>query len=197
MALNCESKLSADIQKDCDNKPKAGIEVNVVLYNRDDVDFSTSTIDGSNDMIITNLATTSGTTGYLIEGVKQAMGVSFEMVKKEESFDMYRHVFNGVVLAPSASNKKALDQIGDGGRYIAIVEKKWKGASDADAFEVLGWDSGLVIAEMSQNSKEADGIIRFVLASEDGYEEDKMPRTLLETDYATTKTAFDNKFATP
>lgn len=196
MALNCELKLSADIQKDCDNKPIGGIETNVVLINIDDIDRSASTFDVSNDLLITNLATASGTSGYTIEGVKQAMGASFEMVKKEETFDGYRHVFSGVILNPSVANKKSLASIGDGGRYVAVIEKKWKGVSQADAFEVLGWDSGLVISEMNWNTKEADGIIRFVLSSEEGYEEPQMTRNVLETTYATTKTAFDNAFAT-
>jgi hypothetical protein len=49
---------------------------------------------------------------------------------------------------------------------------------------------------MTWNTKESDGIIKFVLSNEDGYEEPEMTRTLLETDYATTKTSFNNKFAT-
>lgn len=194
MALNCESKLTADIEKDCDNKPKGGIEVNVVLINMEDIDKATSTLDVTNDLLITNIGLKDNTSGYTIEGIKQAQGASFEMVKKEESFDMYKHNFNGVILNPSIENKKSLSNIGAGGRYVAVIEKKWKGTDQADAFEVLGWDSGLVISEMTWNSKEADGVIRFVLSNEDGYEESEMPRNVLETDYATTKIAFDNGF---
>jgi len=197
MALNCEEKLASAIQRDCDNKPQGGIEVNVLLINWDDIDRATSTLDATNDLLITNLATASGTQGYMVEGIKQAQGAMFELVKKEESFDMYRHNFMGVVLNPSVANKKSLANIASGGRYVAVVEKKWKGASDADAFEVLGWDSGLVISEMAWNTKESDGIIKFALASEDGFEEPEMTRNVLETDYATTKTAFNNNFATP
>lgn len=196
MALNCEEKLAADIVKDCDNKPKGGIEVNVVILNFEDVDKTTSTLDVTNDLIITNLSTYSGTTGYSFEGVKQSNGASFELVKKEDSFDKYKHLFSGVILNPSAANKKSLASIASGGRYIVVVEKKWKGASQADAFEVLGWDSGLVISTVVWNTKESDGVIKFELASEDGYEEDEMTRNNLETDYATTKTAFDAKYAT-
>ena len=196
MALNCEDKLSADIIKDCDNAPKAGIEVNVVLINFDDVDKVTSTIDVSNDLIITSLSTYSGTQGYNIEGIKQVNGVSFELVKKEESFDAYKHLFAGVILNPSAANKALLKEIASGGRYIAVVEKKWKGIDNEDAFEVLGWDSGLEISTVVWNSKESDGVIKFELASVDGYEEQDMTRNLLETDYDTTLVAFVNKFAT-
>lgn len=196
MALNCENKLTADIQKNCDQKAQAGIEVNVVLINFEDVDKATSTIDGSNDLIITDLATFSGTQGYFIEGVKQTQSAMWELVVKEDSFDMYKHFFNGVVLTPSAANKKLFEQIASGGRYIAVIEKKWKGENQADAFEVLGWDAGLRISESTWNTAESDGVIKFVLSNPDGYEEPKMSRNLLETDYATTKTSFNNKFAT-
>ena len=196
MALNCEDKLSADIIKDCDNAPKAGIEVNAVFINFDDIDRGASTLDVTNDLIITSLATLSGTSGYNIEGIKQVNGVSFELVKKEESFDAYKHMFAGVVLAPSAANKALLKEIASGGRYVIVVEKKWKGIDQEDAFEVLGWDSGLEISTAVWNSKESDGVIKFEVASADGYEEPDMTRNLLETDYATTKTAFVNKFAT-
>tara|TARA_R110000803_G_scaffold149081_7_gene214553 strand:- start:2796 stop:3389 length:594 start_codon:yes stop_codon:yes gene_type:complete len=196
MALNCEDKLSSDIAKNCDVKPIGGIEVNVVLIPFEDVDKATSTIDGTNDLLITNLATKSGTQGYFIEGIKQSQGASFELVKKEDSFDKFKHMFTGVVLTPSVANKKSLSEVSSGARYVAVVEKKWKGVTQADAFEVLGWDAGLVISEMTWNTKESDGIIKFVVASEDGFEEPYMTKNVLETDYATTKTAFDAKFAT-
>ena len=196
MSLNCEDKLAADILKDCDNKPKGGIEVNVVLINFDDIDKSASTLDATNDLIITNLATGTGTSGFTLEGVKQSNGASYELVKKEDSFDKYTHTFSGVILNPSAANKKSLSNIASGGRYVAIIEKKWKGTDQADAFEVLGWDSGLVISTVVWNSKESDGVIKFDLASEEGYEEDEVTRNVLETDYATTKTSFENAFAT-
>lgn len=196
MALNCEDKLEADIQKDCDNKPIGGIEVNVVLINFDDIDKTASTIDAANDLIITNLATASGTSGFFVEGVKQAQGTSYELVIKENSYDAYKHLFSGVILNPSAANKKSMASIASGGKYVVVVEKLWKGVAQADAFEVLGWDRGLVISTLVQNSKEDDGIIKFELASPDDFEEPEITRVNLETDYATTKAAFDAKYVT-
>ena len=196
MALNCEDKLSGNILKDCDNKPKGGLEVNAVLINFEDIDKTASTLDATNDLIITNLATASGTTGYFLEGIKQTNGIAVELVIKEDSFDAFTHTFSGVILAPSAANKKAAAEIVSGGRYVVVVEKKWKGEDGADAFEVLGWDSGLYASVLTYNSKESDGVIKFELASQEGYEEPEISRNLLETDYATTKIAFDAAFAT-
>jgi len=196
MALNCEEKLAADIIKDCDNKPVGGLEVSAVLINLDDVDKVTTTFDATNDLIITNLATKTGTTGYLLEGIKQTNGASFEFVEKEDTFDGYKHLFSGVILTPSAANKKLMAQMASGGRYVVVVEKKFKGAASVDAFEVLGYNAGLKVKTLVWNSKESDGVIKFELASDDGYEEPEMTRNLLETDYDTTVTAFTGKFAT-
>lgn len=196
MALNCEELLTADIQKDCDNKPVGGVEVDIVIINFADVDKATSTFDGSNDLLLTNLSTFSGKTGYSIEGIKQTQGASFELVKKEDGFDGFKHKFEGVILAPSVENKKRLSEISSGGRFVVVVEKKWKGDSQEDAFEVLGFDVGMEIETVVWNTKEADGIIKFSLSSVDTFEEPKMTLNNLETDFATTKIAFDAKYAT-
>jgi len=196
MPIDCTLKLEGDMLFDCGNKAKAGIEVNVVLINFEDRDNATSTLDGTNDLLITSLSTFSGTTGYFLEGIKQVNGASSELVKKEDSFDMYKHLFSGVMLTPSVENKAFLKQIASGSRFIVVIEKLWKGTDQEDAFEVLGWDSGLEISTMVWNTKESNGVIKFELTNADGYEETDMQRNLLETDYDTTKTAFGNKFAT-
>lgn len=196
MATNCEDKLAADIAKDCDQKPVGGIEINAVFINFEDIDKTASTLDVSNELIITNLATNSATSGFNVEGIKQTQGVACELVLNEEGYDKYKHSFAGVVLTPTAANKAALASIASGGRYVVVIEKLFKGALGVDAFEVLGWDRGLVISVVTYNSKEADGIWKFEVSSPDGYEEPNMTRNVLETDYATTKVAFDAKFAT-
>jgi hypothetical protein len=60
---------------------------------------------------------------------------------------------------------------------------------------VLGFNSGLVASSDTWNANENDGVEIFELSSLDSFEEPKPYYTLLETDYATTKAAFDNKFA--
>lgn len=196
MALNCENKLSADIIRNCDAHNSAGLETNVVLINIDDINRAALTLDVTNDLVVTDLATKSGTTGYLLEGVNQVFGASFELVPQEFSENRYKHTFSGVILTPSAANKKLLGELAGGGRYVAVVEKLFKGVNSVDAFEVLGLDVGLKVTTVTYSSKENQGVIQFELSSAEGMEEPKMPRNVLETDYATTKTSFDGKFAT-
>lgn len=193
--MACEGLISADILFDCANPAIGGIETDVLLINAEDVDIATTTFSNSNKTVITNLALKSGKTGYVLQGVKQVNGANTELVKKEMGPDKFKHVFSGVILNPSAANKLQATSLSEGSKYVVVIEQKWKGASNADAFVVLGLKSGLELQTMVWNTKENDGTIAFTLESTERYEEPTLQLTLLETDYATTKTAFVAKFA--
>ena len=195
MPIDCTGNLTADILFDCSNAPVGGIEQNVVLINKDDIDFANTTIDATNRILLTNLQLKAGKTGFLLTGVKQSSGKAWELVKKENAPDKFKHTFSGVIFNPSAANKQQADSLSKGAKYVVVVEQVWKGTDSAEAFEVLGLTSGLELMTMTNNSKENDNMIMFELASSDGFEETTMPRTLLDVTYAATKTAFSNKFA--
>jgi len=194
MPVDCTGNLTADILFDCANAPVGGIEQNVVLINKDDIDVANTTIDATNRILLTNLQLKAGKSGYLLTGVKQSSGKAWELVKKENAPDKFKHTFSGVIFNPSAANKQQADSLSQGSRYIAIVEQVWKGTDSKEAFEVLGLTSGLELMTMTNSSRENDNMIMFELSSADGFEETTMPRTLLDVSYAATKTAFANKF---
>lgn len=189
-------KLSADIANNCDHLAVGGIEADVILIPYSSFDKASSTIDGSNRMLITDLATKAATTGYLLEGIKQLNDFNQEFVPSEETVDKWRHTFNFVIMTPSAANRLQASKLTKGESYLVVIHRKYKGVDNLDAFLVLGWDQGLYITAMTENSKESDGAIRATLASKDTNLEYDMVRNLLETDYATTLLAFNNKFAT-
>jgi hypothetical protein len=192
--IDCTGSLTADILFDCANAPVGGIEQNVVLINKDDIDVVNSTIDATNRTLITNLQLKPGKVGYKLTGVKQSNGKAWELVKKENAPDKVKHTFSGVIFNPSAANKLQADNLMKGAKYVVVVEQVWKGVDNKDAFEVLGFQSGLELTTMTNNSRENDNMIMFELASVDGFEESSMPKTLLDVTYAATKTVFDNKF---
>jgi len=194
MPVDCTGNLTADIIFDCANAPIGGIEQNVVLINKEDIDVAATTVDDTNRILVTNLQLKPGKTGYLLKGIKQSNGKAWELVKKENAPDKFKHTFSGVIFNPTALNKQQADQLSKGAKYVAVVEQVWKGAASADAFEILGYSSGLEITTMTNSSRENDNMIMFELASADGFEETTMPKTFLDGDYAATKTAFTNKF---
>ena len=192
--MACEGLITADILFDCDNAPVGGLETDILLFNVEDIDYSAITYDALNKDIVTNFQLLSGKVGYLLQGVKQINSISSELVKKEFSSDKHKHVFSGVLLNVSAANKLQINTMAQGSKYVAIVERKWKGANNAEAFLIQGLASGLELQTVTWNSNENDGILNFTLESTEGFEEPRLSSTLLETDYATTKTAFDAKF---
>jgi len=193
MAVIC-GILDADFVLSCDDKAQGGLENDVLLVNRSDVDYSAITFSATNKTICTNFQLKSGKTGYLLQGVKQVNSTAYELVKQEFSFDTFKHTFNGVVLTPNSANKEQAEKLASGGKYVVIVNRKYKGADNADAFEIYGLESGLELETMTYNSKENNGVISFALSSAEGEDETALPKTLLETDYATTLTAFEAKF---
>jgi hypothetical protein len=193
--MACDGLITADILYDCDNSPVGGLETDVLLFNVDDIDISAITFDAANGDIVTNFQLLTGKTGFLLQGVKQINTASSELIKKEFSSDKHKHVFNGVVLNVTAANKQQVNIMAEGSKYVAIIDRKFKGAANAEAFLILGLESGLELLTAVWNSNENDGVLQFSLESTEGFEEPKLPNTLLETDYATTKAAFDAKFA--
>jgi hypothetical protein len=193
--MPCEGLITANILFDCDNPSIGGLETDVLLINAEDINIATTTISATNKTLMTNLALKATKVGFLLQGVKQINGTSYELVKKEFGPDKFKHMFTGVILNPSAANKLQATLLSEGGKYVVVVEQKWKGAANADAFQVYGYKSGLELMTLTYNSKENDGTISFTLESTEGFEEPLLPMTLLETDYATTKTAFDAKFS--
>lgn len=194
---NClTDRLAADIMNDCENLSIAGIEADILLIPHGDVDKTATTIDATNPLLVTDLVLKAGKTGFLLQGVKQTNGYNHEFVPGDEQTpDKSRHVVRGRILTPSAANRNQANKLGKGEGYMAVVNKKYKGKDSKDAFLILGWDAGLYLSSKSENSLENDGAILLELGSKDTMLEKDDPKVLLETDYDTTKAAFDNKFA--
>jgi len=158
--MACDGLVTADILFDCDNGSISGNEVNAVIINHADRDVVNTVINASNKTLMDDLELLSGKTGYAFQGIKQVNSTAYELVKKDTGADKYKHIFNGVILNLSAANKLQLQSMGEGGKYVIVVERKWKGASSADAFEVYGYDSGLELNVVTYNSNENDGTAR-------------------------------------
>lgn len=197
MPDNCFlDSLSDDILNDCDNLSIGGIESDILIIPHPAVDKTASAINADNRILLDELALKAETIAYKLEGVKQLNAYNYEFVPGDENtLDKWRHTLTGVILTPSAANRLQASKLGKGESYMVVVNKKYKGADSEDAFLVLGWDAGLYLTEMTENSKENDAAINFTLSSKDQFLEKDMPRLLLETDYDTTLLAFNNKFA--
>lgn len=191
-------RLADDIAVNCDNLTVGGIESDILLIPHGDVDKTASTFDAQNPLLCTDLVLKAGKTGYLLEGVKQTNGFNTEFVPGDDQTpDKSRHLIRGRILSPTAANRLQANKLGKGESYMAVINKKYKGPGSADAFLILGWDTGMYLNEKTESSTENDGAILLGLASKDNLLENDDPKVLLEGDYSATLTAFTNKFAQP
>lgn len=189
----CGGSLTADIIRNCKVPSVGGIEVNAVLINKADIDYSAITFDATSETTLKGLPLIAGKKGFFIQGVKQVNALKFELVVKEQSEDMFKHGFSGILQNASASNLDRLNEMKDA-ELVVVVETKFKGEDMKDAFKVGGLFAGLKLVTSTYNTSENDANVAFELTSADGYEEDKPVLTLLDVDYTTTKTAFSNAF---
>lgn len=191
--MACDNKLTADMLFDCANKPKTGITGSkAVLINYDDIDRSASALTKST---ISDIVLASGTAGFNAEYYKDLGNAGSSFSPSADSLEGFLH--DGVlrIMAPTAEAAERMAEIANG-RYVIVVETKFKGASNAEAFKVLGWENGLSLSEATWRTNENSSSILYTISTNDGDVEDYPYYTFLETDYATSKLSFDAKFAT-
>jgi hypothetical protein len=193
MSTNCAPKLTADILFDCADKSKRGLDGGkAVLINFEDIDKAASTVAGA---VISDLVTKSGTSGFAAEWFKDLASVNSSFAPSTEDIDGFIHNFLCRIPNASADNAERARELAQG-RFVIVVETRYKGALSAEAFKVFGWENGLKLSEMTYNTLENSGSIPYTAATEDGDVESYPYNVFLETDYATSKATFDSLFAT-
>ncbi|MCG2611504.1 hypothetical protein LZZ90_08285 [Flavobacterium sp. SM15] len=190
--MSCIGKLTANIAYDCTpaNRAKGGLETSAVLINRADIDWTSVTQSGAT---VTNVSLMSGATGYGIEWIKQLGTVGSE-VSINDGLDTFTHNFAGRIFGSGADDAERMKELLEG-EYVVIVETKFKGTGNVDAFKVFGLENGLKMSEGTYSSAENDGALLFTLASVENYGESYPFLIWNETNYSTTKAKFDNKLS--
>lgn len=195
----CINKITENIEFDCDDKPIAGVENQIELINRDDIDLAATTFDVANPNLITNLVLKEGAQSYRCDTIKGLFAPSTVPSIEDESINGHVHSLGIRIFKNSPAAHAQIDKIVDGANLVAVIEAKQKGANNANAFDVLGWHVGLEASADSAGRvyREQDGAYLLTIATPNGYKEPKSVYKWLETDYATTKEKFDNSMVTP
>lgn len=189
---DCNTKLTVGILYSCLDKPKKGIsDSKAVIINFDDIDKSASTTDGSK---VTDLVLKAGTVGVSLEWYKDLASGDSAFAPSQEDIDGFIHKFLCRMGTSSVNHAERANEISKG-RFIVVYESKYKGLLSVDAFKIRGWENGVTLLEMVENSKENSGSLLFTLSTEEGDVEEYPYHTFLETDYATSKATFDTLFA--
>lgn len=187
---NCLTGIDGNIIADCNDMPFAGLETNVRLVNRNDIDFA-GTTRNADKTVCSDFVLKSGKTAFTLVGFKKSNDAGFKLVKKDAINDGWEHELKGVAYNRKPDTLDQLNKLCKGNKIVAIVEYKHKGATNAEAFMIYGLDSGLELQEATHSANTNNGTISLRLASVKDEEEPNVPCVFLDTDYATTKTAFD------
>lgn len=192
---NClEDKITGDILYECTNKSKKGIDKSkAVIINFDDIDRQASTLVGAK---VTDIVLKTGTTGYSLEWFKDLANGINTFVPNAEGIDGFSQSFLCRLPNSSLENIERATEFKNG-RFVVVYEKKFKGATGADAFEIAGWENGLYLGEMVKDLSQNSGAITFTLNTKEGEEEEYISYIFDEGQgYAVNETSFNALFAT-
>jgi hypothetical protein len=176
---------------DCNNPLQSGVggDSRLVLINFKDVlGYVATGVD-----IISAITLAANKSAFAFEGIKQSLKPKFERGENASGQTVFKHIVEFFIFSYSQITKNNLLRMG-GGRYIGIYENAKK---DANSFEILGADCGLVLQETSRAPGENGGAIRVLLNSAENEFEAKPPRTFFVTDYTATKALIDGYLFLP
>lgn len=182
--------ISNDIPFDCDDMPIAGIERNILLVNWSDLDRAKTKFNELKTRI-TNVKLKPDARAYMFTGYKRLFNGSTSPAI--ETANGNKH---GISIRIFAMNDNSMDQVNQlikSHSYIAFVEVNQKGENGINAFEVLGYDCGLMIDDSEGRTyNENDGTYLLNLSTDKDLKEPRIFYKWLERDYAHSKRKFNN-----
>lgn len=188
--MACGDLIQSEIV-DCLNPLQSGVGGDsrlVLLLFKDVTGYTANGVD-----VVSALALAANKSAFAFEGIKQSLKPKFEKSENESGQTVFKHIAEFFIFGYSQITKNNLLRIGNG-RYVGIYENAKK---DANCFEILGLDCGMILAESARGPSENGGAIRVMLASAEREFEAKPPRTLFITDYTATKSLVDGYLFLP
>ena len=185
MSQNC-TPIAANILFDCAKNLVAGVKDTIILLPFDDVDKTLSTLDVTNKSLLTNLVMKSTKIGYKVEGVNFSNDFDVSLAKgkywNEVEQNIVFRIFN-----ISADTKDWIEKLWKM-RVMVVVINNVATGNGAAKYELLGWDLGLEVAELTRNQSDAEtkGAYVIKLACDETNKETKLPLTVFKTNEATT-----------
>lgn len=182
--------ISAGQIFDCLNPLQAGSENTMLLMNRGDI--ASTTRNGVDNEIVENIILNSGALAYNFEGQDSSNAAKANVVKVSV-FRKWNHEVNFMAFGVDAETKEQMQKMKDS-EIVAIIYNKNKGTDGDAAFEMYGLDSGMKVEAMESDKTNADSQGAFVIQLKSNEEtglEPFPPKTVFDTDYATTLAMLD------
>lgn len=182
----CLGKIAANIDQDCNNPRVSGYETTALIINRDDIDWSSITVDSSNPRIVKTLALNSGTgiKPYVIYNPR-VTPAPFNGTQTEYSSDNNNYAKTLQFYFEGIGGGSAMDVVEPlkSGSYLVILQRKDHRGDGS--FQILGYQSGLVASAQVQDEDTGYWLMTMNTS------EPSAEIAFFNTDYATTKSAFD------
>jgi len=195
---DCYRKISDCILKNCSNLVQ-GIKDKAYFINYDDVDKDSCTFDPDNPLLMTQLVLKTispPANAYCVEGFNFSNEHTVAMVKKTYQ-KVWDHNFIFRIFDNTPEDKLWIKEAA-GSRFMVIIENNYnKDNLGRTVFEVLGWDFGLELNEITRNTNDEDTLGGWVLTAgcSDTLKESLPPMTYFATDIAATRLAIDSLVA--
>ena len=181
--MGCLSKAAAAITNACTDKPTGGMETVAYLMNRADL---TATPDGTNPLLMTDLALASPEVAYKVTALKKENNAGFDAVIADNLPNVFKHLYSVQPYARDSDTILALDTMDD-----IVIVAELKGPRSEGKFVIFGLETGLHLSSASGRANDNNGIPTYEYASLDGEEESYSRYVFWDTDYATTKAALE------
>lgn len=186
----CLGSLAANIDQDCDNPRVRGYESIALIINRDDIDWSSITVDSSNPRIVKTLTLNSGAgiKPYVIYNPR-VNPVPFNGTQTEFSEDANNYTktlqfyFEGI---GGGSSMDVVEPLKSGSYLVILQRKDHRGDG---SFQLIGYQAGLVATAQVQDEESGYWLMTMTTS------EPSAEVAFFNTDYATTKSAFDTLLA--
>lgn len=166
--MSCEAKLAGMFARKCGHKPKQGVRRKWYI-NYDDIDKVGSQSENRGTKISTLVLKASAKI-YPAEGNNKTSKASHALSVLDFG-NGYIHTDNYSVMYRGEDERERIQELVEGGRVVTISEKVDSGVNGELSFEILGFESGMVITEDNWSSSENSGVTTLTVATQEGEEE--------------------------
>lgn len=184
----CSALLAENIASDCDNPRVAGYEQVGLIFNKEEIDYSALVVDASNPRIIKTIAAKSGKKPFVVYNNKNnPLPFNGTQTAFNADNDRYDKTLQFYVEGIGGENAADVIEPLKGGDYVVILQRKDHRGDGS--FQVFGYQAGLKASEQVQDEDTGYWLITMNCS------EPSAEVAYFDTDYATTKAAFDTLLA--
>ena len=183
---NCSEIIQDVIGAECGKNATVGLEDDLILINFDDIDKPGSTVTNN---VISELVLNGTKKGFKFSTIGRSMN---EAGVPSVNRGTYKNtVIHSLPLRIFVKNEKVKDFVNkfiEGARVGAVVKNREIGEAGEVKYEFYGFDNGLEITTLVATTAMTDGIVYDItISSVDGAEEGSLPKSIFDTDLATTE----------